>query len=82
MSFELYREVALTRAVAGTNLQAGDVAVLVDVVAHPQGQEPGAVLEVFNAIGESIEVVTVPLSAIAQLRPDQVPAVRSLAAAD
>ena len=33
---------------------------------------------VFNAIGESIAVATVPVSAIAPLRPDQMPAVRSL----
>jgi hypothetical protein len=80
MSFELYQEVALTRAVPDTNLKAGDVAVLVDTIANPQGGEIGAVLEVFNAVGESLAVVTVPLSAIAQLRPDQVPAVRNWAA--
>jgi len=39
------------------------------------------VLEIFNAIGESIAVVTVPSSAITPLRADQVPAVRSLVAA-
>jgi hypothetical protein len=34
---------------------------------------------VFNAVGETISVVTVPASAIAPLRADQVPAVRMLA---
>lgn len=79
---KLYQEVALTRSVSGTNLRAGDVAVLVDIVPHPQGGEDGAVLEVFNAVGESLTVVTAPLSAVAPLRADQVPAVRTLAAAD
>ena len=82
MELQLYREVALTRNVAGTDLRAGDVAVLIDLVPHPQGGEIGALLEVFNAVGESLAVVTVPASAVAPLRADQVPAVRTLAAAD
>jgi hypothetical protein len=35
-------------------------------------------LELFNAIGESIGVTVVPISAIAPLRSDQMPAVRQL----
>jgi hypothetical protein len=70
--------VALTRDVTEAQLQAGDVAVLVDTVPHPNGGEEGTVLEVFNALGESLSVVTVPASAIAPLQEDQVPAVRRL----
>jgi hypothetical protein len=40
-----------------------------------------AVLEVFNALGESIAVVSVPVSAIAPLRADQVLAVRTVSTA-
>ena len=82
MTLELYKEVALLHNIPGTQLRAGDVAMLVDIVPHLAGGEDGAVLEVFNAIGESIAVVTVPCSAVAPLRADQVPAVRTLAAAD
>ena len=82
MDTQLYQEVALTRSVPGTNLQVGDVAVLIDTVPHPAGGEDGAILEVFNAVGETLAVITVPLSAVAPLRADQVPAVRTLAAAD
>jgi hypothetical protein len=81
MPLELYQEVALVRDIPGENLKAGDVAVLVDYVAHPKGGEQGAVLEIFNAVGESIAVVTVPVSAIAPLTSEQVPAVRPLSAA-
>ncbi len=35
-----------------------------------------------NTVGESIAVVTVPMSSVTPLRADQVPAVRTLAAAD
>lgn len=79
-TLELHKEVALLHNIPGTQLRAGDVAVLVDIVPHPAGGEEGAVLEVFNAIGESIAVVTVPCAAVAPLRADQVPAVRRLAA--
>ena len=78
MQFELYKEVAVTRNVPSANLQKGDVATLIDIVPHPSGGEEGAVLELFNAVGDSIAVTTVPLSAIAPLRSDQMPAVRPL----
>lgn len=78
MKLKLYQEVALARDVPDENLEAGDVAVLIDYVPHPRGGEAGAVLEVFNAVGESVSVVTVPESAIAPLRADQMPAVRLL----
>jgi hypothetical protein len=72
----LYAEVALTRDIPAEKLQAGDIGVLVEYVTHPTGGEEGAVLEIFNAIGESIALVTVPVSAIAPLSADQVPTVR------
>ena len=67
MNLELYKEVVLTRDLPQHNLKAGDVATLVDFVPHPSGDENGCVLEIFNAYGESIAVVTVPLSAIKPL---------------
>ena len=79
MRLEPYQEVALIRDEPGENLRSGDVATLIDYVPHPSNSEEGAVLEVFNALGESIKVVTVPASSIAPLRADQVRAVRALA---
>lgn len=76
MKMKLYQEIALVRDIPDQNLRAGDVATLIDYVPHPRGGEEGAMLEVFNAVGESITVVVVPVSAIAPLRADQVPAVR------
>jgi len=78
MRLTLYQEVALTRNISSENLKAGDVAVLVDYVPHPRGGEEGAILEIFNAVGETIGVATVPASAIAPLRADQMPAVRMI----
>lgn len=78
--YELYQEIALARDIPDENLRSGDVAVLIDFAPNPFGGEEGAILEIFNAVGESIAVTAVPISAIEPLRPDQVPSVRSLAA--
>jgi hypothetical protein len=79
MNPPLYRRVALKRDLSEYDLKKGDVAMLVDYVAHPAGGEQGCLLEVFNALGESIAVVAVPESDIEDLRADEVLAVRSLA---
>lgn len=76
MTLELYKQVTLTRDLPDENLYQGDVAVLVDFIDHPAGGEMGAILEVFNALGESVSVVTVPISAIAPITAEHVPSVR------
>ncbi len=75
----LFERVSLTRDLEERGLRRRDVGVVVDHVAHPQGGEEGALVEVFNALGESIAVVAVPLSAIEPMRADEVLAVRTLA---
>jgi hypothetical protein len=75
------QEVALTRDLPEHGLRVGDVAMLVDLVPHPSGGEQGCVLEVFNAIGESLTKIAVPISTIEALRPDEVLSVRPLAKA-
>lgn len=81
MALELYREVALTRDLPEYALKAGDVATLVDFVSHPSSGEEGCVLEVFNAVGESLTVIAVPVSTVEVLRSDEILTVRSLAKA-
>jgi hypothetical protein len=78
MSLPLYQYVALRRDVPEYHLRQGDVAILVDHVPHPAGGEPGCVVEVFNAVGESLAVVAVAASDVAPLRADEVLAVRPL----
>jgi Domain of unknown function (DUF4926) len=81
MSLPLYQRVALRRDLPEQNLRQGDVATLLDYVPHPEGGEQGCLVEVFNALGESIAVVAVPESDIEGLRADEVLAVRPLARA-
>ncbi len=78
MKPELYTRVVLNRDVPEENLRRGDVATVVDYARHPQGGEEGAFLEVFNALGETVAVVVVPVSAIEPLRPDHLPTVRTI----
>jgi hypothetical protein len=66
----------LLRDLPEHGLKKGDVATLVDYVPHPGEGEDGYVLEVFNAIGESIAVIAVPMSAVNALRADEVLSVR------
>lgn len=64
MKIDLYQDVALTRDLPEYGLRAGDITVLVDLVPHPSNGEEGCVLEVFNAIGESIATIAVPVTVI------------------
>jgi hypothetical protein len=81
MSLELYQEVALTCDLPEYKLRAGDLATLVDFVSHPSNGEEDCILEVFNAVGESLAVIAVPISVIESLRPDEILIVRSFAKA-
>jgi hypothetical protein len=80
MSLQLYDRVALRTSFPEHGLRAGDVATLVDFVDHPSSDSRGCVLELFNALGESIGVVAVPEDAVEPLRADEVLAVRPLTA--
>lgn len=76
---ELYEQVSLNRDFPEHNLKQGDIATFIDAVPHPHEGEEGYVLEIFNAIGESIQVIIVPKSAVNPLRKDEILTVRSLA---
>ncbi|MDX2212200.1 MAG: DUF4926 domain-containing protein [Oculatellaceae cyanobacterium bins.114] len=78
MTLELCQDVALTHDLPEQGLKAGDVATLIDWVPHPSDGEMGCVLEVFNALGESLTVISVPISAVEALRADEILSVRSL----
>ena len=73
----LFKEVVLTKDFPKYGMKRGDVAVIVDLHSA-SGRETGYTLEIFNAVGETIDVVTVPESAVRLLSSDDMPAVRSL----
>ena len=75
---ELYQKVALNQDIPQANLKQGDIATLVDTVPHPNQGEEGYVLEIFNALGESIDTIVVPKSAVSPLHGNEILSVRSL----
>jgi hypothetical protein len=77
-TISLYSRVSLNRDFPEYSLKRGDTATFIDTVPDPEGIEEGYILEVFNALGESIDVVTVPKSAVAPLQSDEILSVRSL----
>ena len=77
MKFELYKDVVLARDVPEERLKRGDIVKLVEH--HPvRDGEDGYSAEVFNAMGDTLAVITVRESALEALREDEVCCVRAL----
>lgn len=81
MKYELFTRVALTTDLPQYGLRSGDVATVVEHHPGQAGQEPGYSLEVFNAVGDTVAVVTVRESAIVPLNANELLHVRPLAEA-
>lgn len=79
MKYNLYTRVALAENLPARGLFRGDVATLVEFHPGRPGQEPGYTLEVFNAVGETVDVVTVRESQIEPLTAEELLTVRPLA---
>lgn len=63
MKFPLFSRVALAADVPNEGIRRGDLATVVEHHAAPgPGIEPGDSVEVFNALGKTIAVLTVPES--------------------
>ena len=77
MKFELYTDAALTCDLPEHRLRRGDIVKVVEHHVAPDGAE-GYSIEVFNAVGDTIAVTTVPASALEALREDEVLNVRTL----
>ena len=77
MKFELFKDVVLLIDIPERRLKKGDVATIVEY--HPsENSVDGYTLEVFNAIGETIAVITVTESDIAPLKESEVLSVRTM----
>jgi hypothetical protein len=77
MKFPLFNRVALAVDIPGKGIRRGDVATVVEHHPAPAtGMGPGYSVEVFNALGKTITVLTVPESHLEALRDDEVLSVR------
>ncbi len=80
MTYKLFEEVVLTKDIPKRRLKKGDVATIVEHHPVSDGKD-GYSLELFNALGDTIAVITLPESAIESLTEDEILSVRSLAVA-
>ena len=78
MKFELYKDMVLTRDLPAERLKRGDIVKLVEHHVAPDSED-GYSAEVFNALGDTLAVITVPESALEPLREDEVLHARPLA---
>lgn len=78
MAIDLFKRVALRIDLPEHGLRKGDVATIAE---HLPGKdcEDGYALEGFNAIGDTIAMITVPQSAVEPLTADAIPSVRPIA---
>ncbi len=80
MKYKMFEEIVLNKDVPAKNLKKGDVATIVEY--HPvKDGEDGYSLEIFNVLGDTIAVITVPESSIEPLMENEVFSVRPLIAA-
>jgi len=80
MTYKLFEEVVLKKDMPEKRLRRGDVATIVEY--HPvYDGEDGYSLEIFNALGDTISVITISESAIEPITKDEIFSVRSLEAA-
>jgi hypothetical protein len=78
MKYELFTRVALNIDLPRYGLRSGDIATVVETHTGRLGQEPGYSLEVFNAVGDTVAVVTVGESQIVPLNANELLHVRPL----
>ena len=78
MKFPLFSRVALAADVPDEGIRRGDLATVVDHHAAPTpAGEPGYSVEIFNALGKMIAVLTLRESHLEALRDDEVLSVRA-----
>jgi hypothetical protein len=80
MPIKLFDRVALTRDLVEQGLKRGDIATIVEKVPHPDGGPEGLVLEVMNALGESLQVIIVTADDVEPLHANEILAVRPFVA--
>jgi hypothetical protein len=80
VAFEMYGDVILTRDVPDNGLRAGDVGTVVERHVVASVGEEGYSVEFFDMTGNTVAVVTLPVSALRVPTPADRPAVRALSA--
>jgi hypothetical protein len=80
MTYELYSQIALADDIPEHGLKRGDVARVVETIPPESSVPTSYVLEVFNALGESMNVIIVGANQIEPLKNDEYFTVRHMQA--
>lgn len=75
MKFELYTDVVLTRDVPEENLQVDDIGTVVEIH-NITGMEIGYSVEIFDLLGDTVTIITVPQSWLRRPTHEDQPAAR------
>jgi hypothetical protein len=78
MTYELYSQIALSEDIPEHGLKRGDVARVVETIPPESANPTSYVLEVFNALGESMNVIIVSANQIEPLQNDEYFTVRHM----
>lgn len=79
MKFKLYTEIAFNQDLKEYSVRRGDIGTLVEF--HDPNDiisEPGYSVEIFDAYGDTLKVITVPESKITEIKHNSVLSVREL----
>ena len=71
MTYELYSQIALAQDIPEHGLKRGDVARVVETIPPESANPTSYVLEVFNALGETMNVIIVSAKQIEPLKQDE-----------
>ena len=78
MTYELYSQIALAEDIPEHGLRRGDVARVVETIPPESANPTSYVLEVFNALGESMNVIIAQANQIEPLQNDEYFSVRRM----
>ena len=80
MKLELYKHAVIATDLPELGLKRGDLVTVVDELHSPDG-EPGYAVEVFNALGETLNVHMLPATALEPACEDEILCVRRIGTA-
>lgn len=80
MKLELYKHAVIASDLPEFGLKRGDLVTVVDEMISPDG-ECGYAVEVFNALGETMDVHLLPASALESASEDEILCVRRIGSA-
>jgi hypothetical protein len=80
MKLDLYKHAVITADLPELGLKRGDLVTVIEELQAPDG-ETGYAVEVFNALGETLDVHMLPASALEPASEDEILCVRRVESA-